>query len=285
MTQVYNYSQFEQTATRSELVLALREVQEREQRLEQENKHQRELLAETTSELYWVQSLLANANLNGNQTRVLYAVHQLRSVGKERTDGMVRMFRGAIAARAGVSIRTVSATVKKLADSGNLKRDVVCHGGGDDFIEKELFLDIPESVLKFPSGITIIQDDDSSWGGARIRTCRSCGSTELQEIHHFVCTCCGTDMGIKETIDQLETTLEAEKQLDEYPQEQLEVLAAEGIDTPNRPCIRCGQRAWLPAFDGGVWSILCGSDLCHPKLLESSGLDLSTGLAFEHEGS
>lgn len=296
MTYALEFSQFEATADRTALVMALRQAQQETRRiaadnlrLAQELGDTRAQLAESTSEIFWVKGLLANPQLNGNQARVLYAVYQLSSEGKKRADGLIRMFRGAIANRSGISPRTVTSTVKLLAESGNLQRAIEIRGGGDEDLLKELYLAIPRHVLEHPAGIEIGHDDESTWGGWRVKTCKSCGSPDLEEIHRHICKSCGQVHNHGETIDVLESTLQAQEEMDRYPLVMAEILAADGIYPPGdgaghtRQCIRCGDRTWLPAYQNNVWIYLCGSALCHPLLMASYGLDLSTGSAYEGE--
>lgn len=291
MSQIVALSQFESTASREELIIALRQARQETATLKRENEqlarlnaNQRDSLAEANSELYWIQSLVANSKLNGNQVRVLYAVYQLTSQGKTRPDGLVRMFRGAIADYAGVSPRTVTSTLKTLSDSGNMKRSIAITGGGADGIEKELYLGIPQHVLQYPSNISI--RDEENRGGRQTKTisiCKHCQSSDI----HTVCSGCGTVLQEEDIIDVLESTLvyqaqlEAQTAQDEYPLPQFETLATEGISPPDRACFHSGERQWLPAYENGRWLILCGCELCHPNLLSSKGLDLALGPAMK----
>lgn len=290
MTQIINYSQFESTASKEQLIVALRRSQAETDRLKTEKEQlasqvstQRELLAEANSELFWVQSLMGNKNLNGNQKSVLYACYQLTSQGKMRDDGLVRMFRGAIAARAGVSLHTATNTVKKLSESGNLRRNVSFNTDGQAGLEKELYVAIPDVVLQNPGGIVVRTEEKRGGKIDRvIETCKHCGSDHI----YTVCGGCATVLQEDDIIEVLESTIEYQAQLeaedrleDEYPLPQLEALAAEGSIKPDRDCMRCGKRYWLPAYTDGRWVILCGSEECHPLLLESHGLDVTLGPA------
>jgi hypothetical protein len=196
------------------------------------------------------------------------------------------MFRGAVANRAGISQRTASSTIGVLADSGNLNRDIETRGGGADPIEKELFLSLPKHVLLHPSSIVISEDDEHKWGGWRVKTCRNCGSSNLQEYHHYVCKDCGQDHQPDQTIDLLESTLEAEKAMADYPQAQSEAMAADDILPPQRACFHCGKQEWFPAHMGdNRWGYACGSYECHPFLITSRGLDLSMGSALRKDST
>lgn len=289
MSQVLHFSQFEQTASRADLVLALRQARGEAERFKQENirlaaqcGHQKEEISDLTSDLFWMKEIIANKSLGNAHARVFCAVHQLTGELEARQDGLFRMYRGAISARAGVSDRTVSRVIAELASQGHLRRKIETSGGGDDALQKELYLAIPDSALQNPRGIEL-QDDDSSSDPPekKVKVCR-CGSTQIRR--YVVCESCGEVQTEDDLIGVLPSTLEYEKELKarlqaelEYPLAHLEALAAEGKHAPNRACFRCGQRTWLPAYKDHQWVILCGSEQCYPFLLESAGHDLTPG--------
>jgi hypothetical protein len=192
------------------------------------------------------------------------------------------MYRGAISARAGVSERTVSRVVADLASQQLLRRKVDVTGGGDVEIQKALHLAIPQHVLQNPQGVELQHDESSSdVAEKRVKVCR-CGSTQVRR--YVVCESCGEVQTEDDLIQVLPSTLEYQKELEarlqaelEYPLAHLEALAAEGVHAPNRACFVCGQTVWLPGYQDHRWVIMCGSELCHPFLLESAGHDLREG--------
>lgn len=183
------------TATRQQLLAEIDYWKNRAQ-------HAEDKAAEVAAQLYLYEGWIANPELQGSLPSVLIGTHlaiaKARAQGAAQKDGKTHVYRADVAKFSGCSESTVSDGWKKLSENALLSKDIVGEQV-DGVITKNCYVEIPKQVLLRPQKVAL-QSKTKKLGGARVPTCKDCGSPALLRQVRYTCQNCGSTMAEKDAI-------------------------------------------------------------------------------------
>lgn len=162
------------------------------------------------AEIRFFRKLCSNPDLPGRTPIVIYSAwveeqKQLKR-GTQRIedenfvkDDLVMVYRGNIAAGAGISEQSVSDNLRKLDDAGILKKKIVSKSDGVE-IKKEMYIRIEPETMRHPESLVV----ETNYGGRREKKqfievqahvpeqCNDCQSENIEPVVQTVCHDCGT---------------------------------------------------------------------------------------------